>query len=324
MRALLCRSLDDGIDGLRVEDVAPPPMLADGVRIEVHAAAMNFADTLLVRGRYQEKPPLPFAPGLEVAGVVLEVAPGVQHVLPGERVVALLDYGGFAGEAVARASDVVALPEAIDFASASAIPVAYLTSYLALVERARLQRGEVLVVFGASGGVGLTAVEVGHGLGARVLAVASTTEKLAVALERGADDGISYATEDVATRIEEIAGGADVVYDPVGGELFEAGLHAIRPGGRILVLGFASGTVPQIPANHLLVKDASALGFSIGQFRHNHPDRVRTALSELLRMTEDGRLRPLVSRVMPLEEAAEGLRELQSGRTVGKLVVTLR
>lgn len=324
MRALLCRSLEDGIDGLRVEDVPPPPLPPDGVRIEVHAAAMNFADTLLVRGRYQEKPPLPFAPGLEAAGTVLEVAPGVQHVLPGERVVALLDHGGFADEAVARADDVVAIPDGLDDVTASSIPIAYLTSYLALVERARLQPREVLVVFGASGGVGLTAVEVGHGLGARVIAVASSHDKLQTALEHGADDAISYTTEDVAARIEELAGGADVVYDPVGGDLFDAAMHAINPGGRILLVGFASGTVPQIPANHLLVKDASALGFSIGQFRKHQPERVRAALSELLRMTVEGRLRPLVSRVLSLDEAAEGLRELQAGRTVGKLVVRLR
>ncbi|MGE0134186.1 MAG: NADPH:quinone oxidoreductase family protein [Dehalococcoidia bacterium] len=324
MRALLCRSLEDGIDGLRVQDVPPPPLPPDGVRIEVQAAAMNFADTLLVRGRYQERPDLPFAPGLEAAGTVLEVAPGVQHVLPGERVVALLDHGGFADEAVAHASDVVAIPEGIDNVTASAIPVAYLTSYLALVERARLRSGEVLVVFGASGGVGLTAVEVGHGLGARVVAVASSRDKLALAIERGADEAIAYTEEDVAARIEELAGGADVVYDPVGGDLFNAAMHAINPGGRILLVGFASGSVPQIPANHLLVKDAAALGFSIGQFRRHEPERVRAALGELLRMTVEGRLRPLVSRVLTLDEAPGALRELQAGRTVGKLVVRLR
>ncbi len=248
----------------------------------------------------------------------------MQHVLPGERVVSLLDHGGFAEEAIARGSDVVAIPDDLDDVTASAIPIAYLTSYLALVERARLQPREVLVVFGASGGVGLTAVEVGHGLGARVIAVASSHDKLASALERGASDAIAYTSEDVAARIEELAGGADVVYDPVGGDLFDAAMHAINPGGRILLVGFASGAVPQIPANHLLVKDASALGFSIGQFRKHQPERVRLALAELLRMTVEGRLHPLVSRVLSLDEAAEGLRELQAGRTVGKLVVRLR
>jgi NADPH2:quinone reductase len=324
MRALICRSLDAGIDGLRVEDVSPPSLGSGSVRIDVHAAAMNFADTLLVEGKYQETPPLPFAPGLEAAGVVLEVAPDVHDILPGERVVALLDHGGFAEEAIARAQDTVVVPDEVDLTTAAAIPVAYLTSYLALTERARLRSREVLVVFGASGGVGLTAVEVGRALGARVIAVASSSERLAVARQHGADDVINYRSEDVRERIEAIAGGADVVYDPVGGDLFEAAMHCIKPGGRILLMGFASGTVPQIPANHLLVKDASALGFSIGQFRKHRPDLVRSALAELLRLLAAGQLHPVISRVLTLDEAVEGLRTLESGRALGKLVVQLK
>jgi NADPH2:quinone reductase len=238
--------------------------------------------------------------------------------------VALLDYGGFAEQAIARATDVVALPDGVDFVTASAMPIAYLTSYLALVDRARLRRDEVLLVYGASGGVGLTAVEAGRSLGARVLAVASSDDKLEVAREHGADEVINYRTEDVRERVEAMAGGVDVVYDPVGGDLFEAALHCINPGGRILLMGFASGTVPQIPANHLLVKDASALGFSIGQFRKHEPERVRVALAELLAMYEAGKLHPLVSQVLPLDEAVEGLRVIESGRAVGKLVVRLR
>jgi NADPH2:quinone reductase len=284
---------------------------------------MNFADTLIVRGRYQEKPALPFTPGMEAAGVVLEVSSGVADIEGGQRVVALLDYGGFAEQAIARATDVVALPDGVDFVTASAMPIAYLTSYLALVDRARLRRDEVLLVYGASGGVGLTAVEAGRSLGARVLAVASSDDKLEVAREHGADEVINYRTEDVRERVEAMAGGVDVVYDPVGGDLFEAALHCINPGGRILLMGFASGTVPQIPANHLLVKDASALGFSIGQFRKHEPERVRVALAELLAMYEAGKLHPLVSRVLPLDQAVEGLRVIESGRAVGKLVVRL-
>jgi len=324
MRALICRSLDEGLDGLRVEEVPSPAMRPGAVRIEVHAAAMNFADTLIVRGKYQEKPALPFAPGMEAAGVITEVASGIEHFAAGQRVVALLDHGGFAEEAVARTFDVVPLPDGIDFIIAAAMPVAYLTSYLALVERARLRPGEVLVVYGASGGVGLTAVEVGRSLGATVIAVASSADKLAVAEERGAHHGINYRTEDVAERVAALAGGADVVYDAVGGELFDAAMHCINPGGRILVMGFASGSVPQIPANHLLVKDASALGFSIGQFRKHRPDRVGAALARLLTMYDAGEIHPLVSRVLPLDEAIEGLRVIESGRAVGKIVVRLR
>ncbi len=324
MRALICRSLEAGIGGLSVEDVPPPPLPPGSVRIQVHAAAMNFADTLLVQGKYQDQPALPFAPGLEAAGVAIEVAPDIHDILPGQRVVALLDHGGFAEEAIARARDTVVVPDGVDLTTAAAMPVAYLTSYLALTERARLQRGEVLVVYGASGGVGLTAVEVGKALGARVIAVASSAARLDVARKHGADHGIDYRTEDVRERIEEIAGGADVVYDPVGGDLFEAALHCINPGGRILLMGFASGNVPKIPANHLLVKDASALGFSIGQFRRHRPDLVRSALAELLRLHAAGALHPVVSQVLMLDGAVEGLQTLQSGRALGKLVVRVR
>jgi NADPH2:quinone reductase len=321
MRALICRSLEDGIDGLRVEDVAPAALMPGCVRIEVHAAALNFADTLIVRGRYQEKPPLPFVPGMEAAGLVTEVAADVDGIRPGQRMLALLDHGGFAEQAVARAVDVVPIPDAVNFETAAAFPVAYATSYLALTERGRLQSDEALLVYGASGGVGLTAIEVGAALGARVIAVASSPEKLAVACEHGAAHGIDYTKEDVRDRVLELTGGADVVYDPVGGALFDAALRCINPGGRILVMGFASGTVPQIPANHLLVKDASALGFSLGRYRRHHPDRVQTALADLLRMYEAGQLHPLVSQVFPLDNAVDALHRIEAGRAVGKLVV---
>lgn len=322
MRALLCRSLEDGVDGLRVEDVASPALPPGAVRIDVRAAGVNFADTLLVRGRYQEQPALPFAPGLEAAGVVTEVAAGVERPQLGDRVLALLDHGGFASEAIARAEDVARLPDAMDFATAAAMPVTYATAHLALVERARLQAAETLVVFGATGGAGLAAVEVGKALGAHVVAVASTAEKLAVAAERGADECIAYGSEDVRERLEAL-GGPHVVFDPVGGAMFEAALHSVRPGGRILVIGFASGSVPQIPANHLLVKDASALGLSLGQLRRHQPEAVRAALDDLLRMWGDGALRPLVSERVSLDEAPEALRRIAGGRAVGKLVVDL-
>jgi len=320
MRALLCRSLEAGLDGLRVEEVSPPPLVPGGVRIEVRATGLNFADTLLVRGHYQLKPALPFAPGLEIAGVVTEVAPGITAVGPGDHVLAFLDHGGLAEEAVARAEDVVPIPQAMDFTVAGGFPITYGTSYLALSARARLQPGETLAVFGASGGVGLTAVELGYALGARVIAVASSAEKLALAREYGADHLIAYTTEDVRARIEALDG-VDVVYDPVGGALFEAALHTIRPGGRILVIGFASGVVPEIPANHLLVKDAAAIGFSLSQVRAHQPALLQASMRELLRLYEAGRLRPHVSRTIPLENAVEGLR-LLGGGAAGKVVVT--
>jgi NADPH2:quinone reductase len=323
MRALVCHAPGE-IDRLTVGNLPPPALPARGVRITVHAAGVNFADTLLARGEYQEKPQHPFAPGLEVAGVVTEVAPGVVRVRPGDRVLAFLDHGGFAEEAAAREADVSVMPAGMDWATAATFPVVYATSHLALVHRARLQPGEVLLVHGASGGVGLTAVEVGKALGATVIATASSAEKLAIAAEHGADHLVNSAEEDIRDRVLALTGGADVVYDPVGGEAFRASLRCIRPGGRLLVIGFASGDVPQIPANHLLVKDASALGLSLGQVRRHRPEAVAAALDELLRWWAEGRLRPLVSARFPLERGVEALRVLQSRRATGKVAILVR
>ncbi len=323
MRAIRCHAPGD-IEDLRLdEDVAPPPLVPGGVRVAVHAAGVNFSDLLITRGEYQLRPPHPFSPGMEAAGVVTEVAPGVEGVRPGDRVLAFLDAGGFAEEAVAREQDVAVIPDAMGWETAAGFPVVYATSHLALRHRARLEAGEVLLVHGASGGVGLTAVEVGKALGATVIATASSPEKLAVASDHGADH-LVLSSDDVREQVMTLTGGADVVYDPVGGDLFTASLRCVRPGGRILVIGFASGTVPQIPANHLLVKDVAALGLSLPQLRQHRPDVVRTALVELLDWAADGRLRPHVSAVVPFEETVEALRLLQERRSTGKVVVRVR
>ncbi len=323
MRAVQCLELT-GLDGLGLNDVPPPALLAGGVLIDVHAAGVNFADTLITRGEYQEKPPLPFSPGMEVAGTVREVLPYVVSVSPGDRVLAQLDFGGFAEVAAAREADVARIPDEMDFPTAATFPIVYLTSHLALQHRARLQPGEVLLVHGASGGVGLTAVEVGKALGATVIASASSPEKLAIAQQHGADHLINYAEEDIRDRVLELTGGADVVYDPVGGDSFRASLRCINPGGRILIIGFASGDIPQIPANHLLVKDASALGLSIGQIRKHQPLVIRQSLDELLAWWSDGRLKPLVSATYPLEDYAQALDAIISRRATGKLALIVR
>lgn len=323
MRAVLCHAPGE-IDDLRLEEVAAPALPAGHVRIQVRACGVNFADLLLIKGEYQEKPPHPFAPGMEVAGVVTELAPGLAGgaLSPGDRVLAFLDAGGgYAEEAVVRAIDVTRIPEAMDWDTAAGFPVVYATSHLALRHRAGLQPGEVLLVHGASGGVGLTAVEVGHALGATVIASASSDEKLAVARDHGADHLINYAHEEIRERVLELAGGADVVYDPVGGDAFSASLRCINPGGRILVIGFASGTVPQIPANHLLVKDASALGLSLGQLRKHRPEVVQDAMRELLTWYAEGRLHPHVSNTFPLEGYAKAMRLLRDRRSTGKVVL---
>lgn len=323
MRAVVCHEWGD-LESLAIEDV-PSPVPGEGeVLIEVHAAGVNFADLLIVKGEYQHKPPFPFSPGAEVAGTVSALGAGVSGLQIGQRVLAMLDHGGYAQEAVAQAHEVTPLPETMDFETAATFPIVYTTSHLALGHRARLEPGEVLLVHGASGGVGLTAVEVGKAMGATVIASASSAEKLHVALEHGADFVINYAEEDIRQRVLDLTGGADVVYDPVGGDAFTASLRCINPGGRILVIGFASGSVPQIPANHLLVKDASALGFSLTQMRRHAPEAVEAAMHELLAWVASGRLQPLVSSTVPFEDFADGMRLLRDRRSTGKVAIRVR
>lgn len=323
MRAVVCHEWGD-LESLAIEDV-PSPVPGEGeVLIEVHAAGVNFADLLIVKGEYQHKPPFPFSPGAEVAGTVSALGAGVSGLQIGQRVLAMVDHGGYAQEAVAQAHEVTPLPETMDFETAATFPIVYTTSHLALGHRARLEPGEVLLVHGASGGVGLTAVEVGKAMGATVIASASSAEKLHVALEHGADFVINYAEEDIRQRVLDLTGGADVVYDPVGGDAFTASLRCINPGGRILVIGFASGSVPQIPANHLLVKDASALGFSLTQMRRHAPEAVEAAMHELLAWVASGRLQPLVSSTVPFEDFADGMRLLRDRRSTGKVAIRIR
>ena len=323
MRAMLCDAPGEPAS-LRLVDIESAALGAGEVRIAVEAAGVNFADLLLIRGEYQDQPPYPFVPGLEVAGDVVEMAEGVTGLAVGQRVLAFLAGGGFADLATTQAASVTPIPEGMEAAVAATFPVVYATSHLALVHRARLQPGEVLLVHGASGGVGLTAVEVGHALGATVIASASSADKLAIAQAHGADHLINYAEEDIRERVLELTGGVDVVYDPVGGESFRASLRCIRPGGRILVIGFASGDVPQITANHLLVKDASALGLSLGQLRRHQPEVVRAAMNELLEWWTAGRLQPLVSDRFPLERAGEAIEVLRDRRAAGKVALIVR
>lgn len=325
MRAVLVDEWCSPAD-LRLRE-APSPALRDGeVRIAVHAAGVNFADGLIVQGKYQEKPAFPFAPGFEVAGEVLEVAPDVGRVAPGDRVFAVLDHGGFADEAVARAEDVHLLPAGMDYATGAAFPIAYGTSHFALADRARLQAGETLLVHGAAGGVGLTAVECGKAMGATVIATAGGADKLAVAAAHGADHGIDYRTEDVRARVKELTGGrgVDVVYDPVGGEVFDASLRCTAPDGRLLAIGFASGTVPQVPANHLLVKNLSVIGVYWGAYRRLAPQRISDSFDQLRTWFEAGALKPRVSHTFPLEDAAAALKALKDRLVTGKAVLICR
>jgi len=293
--------------------------------IAVKAAGVNFADTLIVQGKYQEKPPLPFAPGLEAAGEVVALGAGVTRLKPGDRVLATTPFGAFAEYAVCRADAAYALPAAMDYVTAASFAVTYGTAHGALRWYLRLQRGETLVVHGAGGGVGLAAVECGKAIGARVIATAGSDEKLALAKAHGADEGINYTSEDLRERIKALTGGegADAVFDPVGGDAFDASLRSTAWGGRIAVIGFASGRVPQIPANILLVKNLSVHGVYWGSYRTRRPDLLAEEFAELFGWYAEGKLKPHVSHRVPLAEAARALALLTSRKATGKVVVTV-
>jgi NADPH2:quinone reductase len=324
MRAVVCTATGS-LDGLVVEDIPMPEPGPGEVRLRVRAAGLNFADSLMIKGQYQDKPPLPFVPGMEVAGQIEQCGEGVAGFVPGERVMATLDRGGFAEAVVTPAVNVVRLPDSIDNPTAAGFAIAYGTAYGALCWAARLRAGESLLVHGAAGGVGLATVECGRALGARVIATARGAEHLRVAKAHGAEALIDTASEDVRARVKELTDGrgADVVFDPIGGELFTASLRSIAWEGRLLVIGFASGQIPQIPANLLLVKNAAVVGFYWGSYRRHDPARVHAAFGELLRWHADGRIRPHISEVHPLGQAKSALERLLARQSTGKVVLTV-
>ena len=324
MRAVVCKTLGDIAD-LVVEDFPSPPLIPGSVRIAVEAAGINFADTLIVAGRYQIRPVPPFIPGFEVAGTVVECASGVERCRPGDKVMALVEYGGFAEEVVASQDCVFVLPGGVDAIQAAGFAVAYGTSHFGLKYRAGLTSGETVLVNGAAGGVGLTAVEIGKRLGGVVIATASSEEKLAIAKAAGADHALDSRSENLREEIKDLTGGrgVDVVYDPVGGKMFEASLRATAPGGRVLLVGFASGEVPQIPANILLVKNIIVIGFYWGAFRTLDPIRMQQSCEELVRWLGEGSVRPHISEIFPLSDAVAALQALKARRTTGKVVLRL-
>jgi NADPH2:quinone reductase len=323
MKAIVCREWG-APDVLRFEAVAPRPLRPQDVRIRVHAAGVNFADSLMVGGSYQVKPPFPFTPGLEAAGEVVETGAAVSGLRVGQRVLAVLrNGGGYAEEITLDAAAVVPIPDRMDFVTAAAFPVAYGTSHFALTHRGHLKPGETLLVLGAAGGVGLTAVEIGKALGARVIAAAGGADKLAVAKSRGADELIDYREESIRDRVRALTGGrgADVVYDPVGGDAFDQALRAVNWEARMLVIGFAAGRVQAVPANLILVKNIAVIGVVWGAQAERDPVLISRYLAELLRWWEDGKLRPLVARTFPLAEAGAALTALLSRRYAGKIVL---
>lgn len=305
-----------------VVDVAIPEPGTGEIRVRIHACGLNFADLLMVKGTYQDTPRLPFTLGMEVAGIVDALGEGVDGLALGDRVAVFGGQGGLAEFGCFDARRVVRLPDGMSMIDAAAFQIAYGTSHVALEHRARLLPGETLLVLGAAGGVGLTAVEIGKLMGAQVVACARGAAKLDVARAAGADHLIDAETQDIRAEMKAL-GGADVVYDPVGGEQFMAAFRACKPEARLLPIGFASGDVPQIKSNHLLVKNLSVLGVYWGGYLQFRPEVVTGSLTTLMDWYGQGRLKPHVSHVLALEEVADGLELLRSRASTGKVVIEI-
>ncbi len=301
----------------------PVPVAGDGeILVRIGACGLNFADLLMIKGEYQDTPKPPFTLGMEVAGRVEATGAGVTDFIAGDRVAVFGGQGGLAEFGVFAANRAVRLPEAMSYEEAAAFQIAYGTSHVALDHKAQLRAGETLLVLGAAGGVGLTAVEIGKVMGAKVIACARGAEKLEVAKAAGADHVIDAKSEDIR-EICRALGGLDVVYDPVGGDQFKAAFRACKPEARLLAIGFASGDIPQIPANHLLVKNLSVLGLYWGGYLAFRPEVITNSLTQLLAWYEAGRIKPHISHSLPLEQAAEGLELLRSRKSTGKVVITM-
>jgi NADPH2:quinone reductase len=304
-------------------DVADPQPGPGQVLIETRAIGCNFPDILMVQGKYQVKPPHPFSPGHEIGGVVRAVGSGVTRARPGQRVLASLEWGGYAEQAVAAAERVYPIPDAMPFDHAAAFFLVYQTSYAALVRRAAIQPGEWLLVHGAAGGVGLSAVQLGKVLGARVIATAGTPAKLEVARQSGADVLIDYREEDWVERVKAVTGGegADVIYDPVGGDVFDNSTKCLAFEGRLLTIGFAGGRIPTVAVNRLLLKNISVVGLHWGYYQRRGSPLVQEWMDTLLELYGHGRIRPVIYRTYPLRDAAAALAALSSRESYGKVVL---
>jgi len=323
MKAVLCKQYGPP-ESLTTEELPSPTAGAGEVVVTVKAASVNFPDVLIIQNKYQFKPPLPFSPGSELAGVVKEVGSGVSVWKPGDRVIAFTTYGAFAEEVKTEAARLLPLPAGMDFVTGAAFLLTYGTSDHALRDRGALKAGESLLVLGAAGGVGLAAIEIGRALGARVIAAASSEAKLAVCREHGADATINYASEDLRKRVQALTEGrgVDVVYDPVGGAYSEPAFRSLTWRGRLLVVGFAAGEIPKLPLNLPLLKGAAAIGVFWGDFARREPQIFAESVRQLTRWYSEGRLRPHVSQTLPLEKAAEALKLLASREAKGKIVLT--
>ena len=322
MKAVLCKEYGPP-ESLVIEDIASPTAGRGQVVVSVKACGVNFPDTLIIQGKYQFKPAMPFSPGSEVSGIVKEVGEGVDTVQVSDHVIAFTGWGGFAEEVVTEASKLITLPGDIDFVTAAAFTLVYGTAHHALKDRAQIKAGETLLVLGAAGGVGLASVELGKVMGARVIAAASSAEKLAVCKQHGADELINYTTEDLRERIKALTGGngVDVIIDPLGGAYSEPALRSIAWKGRFLVIGFATGDIPRIPLNLALLKGCSIVGVFWGSFTEREPEHNQENLHELLSWLAQGKLKPHISETYPLEGAAQALNDVLNRKVKGKAVL---
>jgi NADPH2:quinone reductase len=322
MKAVVCKAW--GLpETLVIEDLPEATPGAGEVTIDIMSAGVNFPDVLIIQNKYQFKPALPFTPGNELAGVVRAVGDGVQGFAAGDRVFAFVPQGAFAQQIVVPAASVMKIPQTMDFDTAAALTLTYGTSHHAVVDRAQLQSGETMLVLGAAGGVGLAAIEIGKALGARVIAAASTDEKLAVCREHGADDTINYTTEDLREGIKRTTGGKgpDVIYDPVGGSYTESAFRSIAWRGRYLVIGFANGEIPKLPLNLPLLKGASLVGVFWGDFARREPEANAAGMQELMRWHAEGKVRPHISATYTLAQTSQALIDMASRKVTGKIVI---
>jgi NADPH2:quinone reductase len=324
MKALLCTAWG-GPEALSVGELPSPSPGPGDILVGIRACGLNFADTLMIQGKYQERPDFPFSPGLEIAGEVLETGSGVEDFASGDRVIALCGHGGLAERVVVASGNAVRLPQGMDFVTAAGFAVVYGTAHVGLERRARLQPGEVLLVHGAAGGVGLAAVEVGRRMGATVIATASSEEKLALAKAHGAHHAINYREESFRDRVKALTDGrgADVIFDPVGGEVFDQSIRCINWEGRLLVIGFASGTIPKLPVNLTLVKNMSVVGVYWGAYRKRDSAVLQQSWQQLLAWFAEGALSPHISATYPLAQTPAALTSLMERRATGKVVVTI-
>jgi len=322
MRALRCHAFGP-IDNLVVEEAPCPRPGERQILLDVKAASLNFPDVLMAQGLYQVKPPLPYTPGAEAAGVVLEVGAGVRGFRPGDRVIVIAGWGGFSEESVVDADRVTPLPDGMDFESGAAFLFAYGTALHALRDRARLETGETLLVLGAAGGVGLAAVEIGKAMGAHVLAAASSDDKLALCRKVGADRSINYGTGNLRDRVRELTGGrgADVVFDPVGGSYTESALRATAWRGRLLVIGFAAGDIPRIPLNLALLRERSVVGVYWGEWGRRDPKGYENNVRQLADWFAAGVVRPVIRERLPLDGAVDAMRRMANRQLMGKVVI---